>query len=141
MLLVLCTMPWIDTLLVAQRPAWNCLFSRPNRNYPTIWTYGSPDVLIHGRVHIFRFWGPAANYCRCNWCAILAAFAVPTSCPLIYTNRYPGPITVFSKTIYGVIEKQPNPPNYLWFVGWVYLWAAIFHWITAVLNCECGGIN
>ncbi|KAH7913423.1 HCO3 transporter family-domain-containing protein [Hygrophoropsis aurantiaca] len=45
-----------------------------------------------------------------------------------------GPITVFNRTIYDIIEKQPDPPNYLQFVGWVYLWAAIFHWITAVLN-------
>ncbi|KAH0835696.1 HCO3 transporter family-domain-containing protein [Lanmaoa asiatica] len=34
-----------------------------------------------------------------------------------------------------VVEKQANPPNYLWFVGWVYLWAAIIHWITAAFNC------
>ncbi|KII86632.1 hypothetical protein PLICRDRAFT_43269 [Plicaturopsis crispa FD-325 SS-3] len=45
-----------------------------------------------------------------------------------------GPITVFNKTIYDITQKQPNPPNYLHFVGWVYLWAAIFHWITAILN-------
>ncbi|EIW81250.1 hypothetical protein CONPUDRAFT_82277 [Coniophora puteana RWD-64-598 SS2] len=45
-----------------------------------------------------------------------------------------GPITVFNKTIYDIIEKQPNPPNYLHFVGWVYLWSAIIHWVTAILN-------
>ncbi|KIJ67316.1 hypothetical protein HYDPIDRAFT_108033 [Hydnomerulius pinastri MD-312] len=45
-----------------------------------------------------------------------------------------GPITVFNKTIYDIIEKQPDAPNYLHFVGWVYLWAAIIHWITAMLN-------
>ncbi|EGN98127.1 hypothetical protein SERLA73DRAFT_169180 [Serpula lacrymans var. lacrymans S7.3] len=45
-----------------------------------------------------------------------------------------GPITVFNKTIYDIIEKQPNPPNYLHFIGWVYLWGAILHWITAILN-------
>ncbi|KAG9312657.1 HCO3 transporter family-domain-containing protein [Chiua virens] len=45
-----------------------------------------------------------------------------------------GPITVFNKTIYDITQKQINPPNYLWFVGWVYLWAAIIHWITAALN-------
>ncbi|KAF7357660.1 hypothetical protein MSAN_01362600 [Mycena sanguinolenta] len=45
-----------------------------------------------------------------------------------------GPITVFNKTIFTIIESQPNKPNYLQFVGWVYLWAAILHWITAVLN-------
>ncbi|KIK77345.1 hypothetical protein PAXRUDRAFT_167177, partial [Paxillus rubicundulus Ve08.2h10] len=45
-----------------------------------------------------------------------------------------GPITVFNKTIYDIIEKQPNAPNYLHFIGWVYMWAAIIHWITATLN-------
>ncbi|KAF5330252.1 hypothetical protein D9758_014439 [Tetrapyrgos nigripes] len=45
-----------------------------------------------------------------------------------------GPITVFNKTIYNIIERQDNPPNYLQFIGWVYLWAAIIHWVTAILN-------
>lgn len=47
-----------------------------------------------------------------------------------------GPITVFNKVIYDIIEREANPPNYLHFIGWVYLWGAIFHWITAILNCE-----
>ncbi|KAJ7043835.1 HCO3 transporter family-domain-containing protein [Mycena alexandri] len=45
-----------------------------------------------------------------------------------------GPITVFNKTIFTIIESQPDKPIYLHFVGWVYLWAAILHWITAILN-------
>ncbi|KDR82622.1 hypothetical protein GALMADRAFT_58471, partial [Galerina marginata CBS 339.88] len=45
-----------------------------------------------------------------------------------------GPITVFNKTIFNILEKQSNPPMYLHFIGWVYLWAAILHWITAILN-------
>lgn len=45
-----------------------------------------------------------------------------------------GPITVFNRTIYDIINKQPDAPNYLHFVGWVYFWAAIIHWATAVLN-------
>ncbi|KAI0088487.1 anion exchanging protein [Irpex rosettiformis] len=45
-----------------------------------------------------------------------------------------GPITVLNKTIFDIIERQANPPNYLQFVGWVYLWGAILHWITAILN-------
>ncbi|KAF8800897.1 hypothetical protein BYT27DRAFT_6819982 [Phlegmacium glaucopus] len=45
-----------------------------------------------------------------------------------------GPITVFNKTIFNILNKEPNPPNYLQFIGWVYLWAAILHWITAILN-------
>lgn len=46
-----------------------------------------------------------------------------------------GPITVFNKTIYNILMTQSDPPNYLHFVGWVYLWAAIIQWVTAVLNC------
>ncbi|KAJ7246395.1 HCO3 transporter family-domain-containing protein [Mycena rebaudengoi] len=45
-----------------------------------------------------------------------------------------GPITVFNKTIFDIIESQSNPPVYLHFVGWVYLWAAILHWLTALFN-------
>lgn len=48
-----------------------------------------------------------------------------------------GPITVFNKTIYDIIiQREEKPPVYLHFIGWVYLWAAIFHWITAILNCR-----
>ncbi|KAF4617309.1 hypothetical protein D9613_006003 [Agrocybe pediades] len=45
-----------------------------------------------------------------------------------------GPITVFNKTIFDIVTREDNPPNYLHFIGWVYLWAAILHWITAALN-------
>ncbi|KAF8634064.1 hypothetical protein AX17_004328 [Amanita inopinata Kibby_2008] len=45
-----------------------------------------------------------------------------------------GPITVFNKTIFDILESRQNSPVYLHFIGWVYLWAAIFHWITAALN-------
>ncbi|GJE91934.1 anion exchanging protein [Phanerochaete sordida] len=45
-----------------------------------------------------------------------------------------GPITVLNKTIFDIIERQDNSPDYLQFVGWVYLWGAILHWITAALN-------
>ncbi|KNZ73018.1 Putative transporter [Termitomyces sp. J132] len=45
-----------------------------------------------------------------------------------------GPITVFNKTIFDILEGRNDSPNYLHFIGWVYLWAAIIHWITAVLN-------
>ncbi|PPR00437.1 hypothetical protein CVT24_004498 [Panaeolus cyanescens] len=45
-----------------------------------------------------------------------------------------GPITVFNKVIFEIIERESNPPVYLHFIGWVYLWGAIFHWITAILN-------
>nr|GAT43806.1 predicted protein [Mycena chlorophos] len=45
-----------------------------------------------------------------------------------------GPITVFNETIYTITQNRPDAPVYLHFVGWVYLWAAILHWITALLN-------
>ncbi|KAH9480562.1 Putative transporter [Psilocybe cubensis] len=45
-----------------------------------------------------------------------------------------GPITVFNKTIFDILSREPKPPVYLHFIGWVYLWAAILHWITALLN-------
>ncbi|KAF8349231.1 HCO3 transporter family-domain-containing protein [Amanita rubescens] len=45
-----------------------------------------------------------------------------------------GPITVFNKTVYDILSKDPNPPIYLHFIGWVYLWAAMFHWVSALLN-------
>ncbi|OWZ59828.1 anion transporter [Cryptococcus neoformans c45] len=50
-----------------------------------------------------------------------------------------GPITVFNKTIYDIFERnKTDGPNYLHFVGWVYLWAAIFHWVAAILNAVQG---
>ncbi|KAG6909271.1 hypothetical protein DXG01_001333 [Tephrocybe rancida] len=45
-----------------------------------------------------------------------------------------GPITVFNKTIFDILEGRNDSPNFLHFIGWVYLWAAIIHWITAILN-------
>ena len=47
-----------------------------------------------------------------------------------------GPITVLNQTIFRVIEGRTDSPDYLHFIGWVYLWGAIFHWVTAALNCE-----
>ncbi|KAF9516510.1 hypothetical protein BS47DRAFT_1441482 [Hydnum rufescens UP504] len=45
-----------------------------------------------------------------------------------------GPITVFNRTIYIILEGRPDSPNYLFFIGWVYLWSAIMHWVLAVFN-------
>ncbi|KAA1473803.1 hypothetical protein DENSPDRAFT_840295 [Dentipellis sp. KUC8613] len=45
-----------------------------------------------------------------------------------------GPITVLNQTIFRIIEGHPDSPPYLHFIGWVYLWGAILHWITAALN-------
>ena len=43
---------------------------------------------------------------------------------------------MFNKTIYDITQNRSGAPDYLQFVGWVYLWGAILHWITAILNCE-----
>lgn len=51
-----------------------------------------------------------------------------------YAKLISGPITVFNKVIYDIIESRQNPPVYLHFIGWVYLWGAIFHWIVALGN-------
>lgn len=48
-----------------------------------------------------------------------------------------GPITVFNKTIYTIFVTNGSGGegfNYHHFIGWVYLWGAIFHWITAFTN-------
>lgn len=45
----------------------------------------------------------------------------------------PGPITVFNKTIFDIFRGRDNF-NYLHFMGWVYLWGAILHWVAAGLN-------
>ncbi|KAF8264730.1 HCO3 transporter family-domain-containing protein [Lactarius quietus] len=45
-----------------------------------------------------------------------------------------GPISILNQTIYKILEGRTDSPDYLHFIGWVYLWAAIFHWITAALN-------
>ncbi|KAJ9125613.1 hypothetical protein QFC22_000575 [Naganishia vaughanmartiniae] len=48
-----------------------------------------------------------------------------------------GPITVFNKTIYTIFVTNGSGGagfNYHQFIGWVYLWGAIFHWITAFTN-------
>jgi hypothetical protein len=50
-----------------------------------------------------------------------------------------GPISVFNKTIYDIIETRPDAPNYLHFIGWVYFWAAIMHWVAALFNGEYSG--
>ncbi|KAJ7593521.1 HCO3 transporter family-domain-containing protein [Mycena floridula] len=57
-------------------------------------------------------------------------FSVLGAQPLVIA----GPITVFNKTIFDILQRQKEPPVYLHFIGWVYLWAAIIHWVTALLN-------
>ena len=46
-----------------------------------------------------------------------------------------GPITILNQTIFRILEGRSDSPDYLHFMGWVYLWGAIIHWITALLNC------
>jgi hypothetical protein len=45
------------------------------------------------------------------------------------TNSDVGPVTVLNNIM---IQRESDPPNYLHFVGWFYLWGYILHWITAV---------
>lgn len=48
-----------------------------------------------------------------------------------------GPITIFNKTIYDIFVKNGNGGadfNYLQFIGWVYMWGAILHWVSAFFN-------
>jgi hypothetical protein len=41
---------------------------------------------------------------------------------------------VFNKVIYEIFEGREDGFQYLEFIGWVYLWAAILHWIAALTN-------
>jgi hypothetical protein len=45
----------------------------------------------------------------------------------------PGPITVFNKVIFQIFQGRQNF-QYLQFMGWVYLWGAILHFIAAFSN-------
>lgn len=45
-----------------------------------------------------------------------------------------GPITILNQTIFRILKGRTDSPDYLHFMGWVYLWGAIIHWITALLN-------
>ena len=47
-----------------------------------------------------------------------------------------GPITILNQTMFKILEGRTDSPDYLHFVGWVYLWGALFHWVTAALNCQ-----
>ncbi|KAI1786839.1 anion exchanging protein [Ganoderma leucocontextum] len=50
-----------------------------------------------------------------------------------------GPITVLNKTIFDIIERQPDAPNYLQFVGWVYLWGCNFLKHVTLFSCDTFG--
>lgn len=51
-----------------------------------------------------------------------------------------GPITVFNKTIHEIFKGRDDF-NLLHFMGWVYLWGAILHWITAGMNSRAKTIS
>ncbi|BEI93712.1 uncharacterized protein CcaverHIS019_0601710 [Cutaneotrichosporon cavernicola] len=70
--------------------------------------------------------------------SFMAAFvaAVFGGQPLLISG-VTGPITVFNKTIFDIFRGRSDW-NYLHFMGWVYLWAAILHWIAAALNAVRG---
>ncbi|KDN41036.1 hypothetical protein RSAG8_07742, partial [Rhizoctonia solani AG-8 WAC10335] len=67
--------------------------------------------------------------------SFMAAFIFSVfSCQPLCIAGVTGPITVLNKTIYDILETRDDAPEYLHFIGWVYLWAAIMHWIAAALN-------
>ncbi|KAF8695190.1 HCO3- transporter family, partial [Rhizoctonia solani] len=67
--------------------------------------------------------------------SFMAAFIFSVfSCQPLCISGVTGPITVLNKTIYEILETREDAPEYLHFIGWVYLWAAIMHWFAAVLN-------
>ncbi|KAG8713436.1 hypothetical protein FRC11_012170 [Ceratobasidium sp. 423] len=67
--------------------------------------------------------------------SFLAAFIFSVfSCQPLCIAGVTGPITVLNKTIYDILKTRDDAPEYLHFIGWVYLWAAIMHWVAAVLN-------
>jgi len=44
---------------------------------------------------------------------------------------------VFNKTIFDIFKHHADF-NYLHFMGWVYLWGAILHWVAAAMNTVKG---
>ncbi|KAJ1303556.1 hypothetical protein OPQ81_011740 [Rhizoctonia solani] len=67
--------------------------------------------------------------------SFMAAFIFSVfSCQPLCIAGVTGPITVLNKTIYDILKTRDDRPEYLHFIGWVYLWAAIMHWIAAALN-------
>ena len=67
--------------------------------------------------------------------SFMAAFIFSVfSCQPLCISGVTGPITVLNKTIYDIMETSEDSPEYLHFIGWVYLWAAIMHWIAAAMN-------
>ncbi|TIB81902.1 hypothetical protein E3Q22_00632 [Wallemia mellicola] len=65
-----------------------------------------------------------------------AGFSVLGAQPLTVVG-VTGPITVLNTSIYTILNEStgPNPkPNYLQFVGWVYIIAAIMHFFIAIFN-------
>lgn len=50
--------------------------------------------------------------------------------PLL-VNGVTGPITVFNKVIFDIFSNRADFPPYLQFIGWVYLWGAIWHFVSA----------
>ncbi|KAG8952459.1 hypothetical protein FRC04_004519 [Tulasnella sp. 424] len=67
--------------------------------------------------------------------SFMAAFIFSVfACQPLAIAGVTGPITVLNKTIYDILKTHSDAPNYLHFIGWVYLWAAILHWIAAIFN-------
>ncbi|KAH7032949.1 HCO3 transporter family-domain-containing protein [Microdochium trichocladiopsis] len=54
------------------------------------------------------------------------------ACQPITIAGVTGPITVFNYTVYDIMV--PTGTNYIAFMGWIGIWALVFHWILAVTN-------
>lgn len=110
----------------------NCLLSGPHRDYWKVWGYGSFTFFCNGRRGLLGLWRTAIVHSRRYGHVQLSQ--APLS--LKHSPPVAGPITVFNKTIYDILANTSDAPDYLQFMGWVYLWGAIFHWISALLNCR-----
>ena len=116
--------------ITLQRSSGYCLFIGSDRDHSAVWCRRSIAGIVSSCFHIFCVRRPAVNYSRRYWYSSWTSLV-----DVFIMQNLTGPITVFNKTIFDIMERQPNPPAYLHFIGWVYLWSAIFHWITALLNC------
>lgn len=103
--------------------------------------YGLAEVLVSSFMAAFIFSIFGAQPLTIAGVTGMAVYLAPTSYdanswgPLLIVISL-GPITVFNKTIFDILNREANPPNYHHFIGWVYLWAAIIHWVSAILNCQ-----
>jgi hypothetical protein len=94
-------------------------------------------AVIYSEPNFIQFSGAGVEATRQFMAAFVAS--VLGGQPLLISG-VTGPITVFNKTIYDIFVKNGSGGegfDYHQFIGWVYLWGAILHWITAFTNGQC----